>query len=720
MRLGGGRLGAGVRNGKGQDLLKIGQRIGQRVGAGTACLVLAVVFLTGCQNYNVPITAVPGGGSGGGPSGLFITLIPGGTVFVDAGKPRPITAILVQDPSNQGVTWVLSGPGSLSNLTNKSATYTAPTTVNTTAVVTATSVSDPTQVANATMFMVPDPSIPTTSVPNATAGTQYNAVVNVADGSSPFNWSISAGSLPPGLFLTTASVASVTIAGTPTTPGTYTFTLQVLDVCSVAAMQSYTITVSASTSAGALMGGGANNAMLNGNYAFRFSGFGSTGGSGALGFIAEAGSFSADGKGNITGGVLDRNGAAGPQSKVKFTGTYGVGANQLGAMTLDFVDGTSNTFALAVNSTGDARFIEFDDTTGAGTRGSGEMRKRDPALASGVKQAGTYVLELTGVDARGARLAMAGQFTSDESGAVMRSEMDANEGGTMATMVPFSGGASVSADGTGSAEWNVPGFGTLHMSLYAVSADEMFAVGMDAAAPGVPLVAGSVMRQSGGPFTSTSLSGSAVIQMTGWSHNVPGRGQSGFLPTGTVGVLRFDAMGGAQEFALQSGHGDAADVNTSFVLSASAEGRIVLGSAGVGIVYLVSPTRGFVLGTDGNVEAGTLESETGTLAAGFKGILDGASAEPFSPGLAESVYSISFGGDGNGTLGGAVSDSMGLAVNVAPPGVIAYEISNGVVEIFSKGPQGDNMIGLMFVVSPGRAIYVQMGPLAAAPVLIQN
>jgi hypothetical protein len=568
------------------------------------------------------------------------------------------------------------------------------------------------------MYVVPDPSIATTAVANATVGTPYASVINVSNGSNPFNWSIAGGTLPPGLSLTVESIASVTIVGTPTTAGTYNFKLQALDVCSVASQQAYTMTVGASSSpASTLMGGGVNNAMLQGQYAFRFSGFG------PRGFTAEAGSFTADGKGNITGGVLDRNGAAGPQAKLTFAGTYGVGSNQLGAMIVQFADGSSNTFALAVSSTGAARFIEFDDMTGTGTRGSGEMRKRDPNLVGGAALAGApagdYVLALTGIDASGARLAMAGQFTANDSGAVVRSELDANDAGTIAAQIPFSGGESFSADGSGSAAWNVPGFGTVHLSLYAVSTDEVFAVGMDAAAPGVPLVAGSVMRQSGGPFTSTSLSGSAVIQMTGFN---PGQAGSGGLATGTVGVLRFDGTGGAQEFALQTGHGAAADLSTSFVMSASAEGRVVLGSAGDGIVYLGSPTRGFMLGTDGNVEAGTLESQAGALAAGFNGVLVGASAGQFSPGLAESVFSISFGGNENGTLVEAVSDSTGLATSVAPPGGVLYKTANGIVEFFSSAPPAgsDGMVGLMFIVSPGRAVYVQMGPLAAAPVVIQN
>lgn len=520
----------------------------------------------------------------------------------------------------------------------------------------------------------------------------------------------------PGLSLTAESLATVNISGTPITQGTYTFTVQVLDVCGVAATQSYTLVVGAATdSASALAGGGVNNAMMQGNYAFQFSGFG------PRGITAEAGSFTADGKGNITAGTLDRNGAAGPQSKVAFTGTYGIGANQLGVMTLKWADGTSNTYALAVSLTGDARYIEFDDTTGTGTRGSGEMKKRDPGVASGAgfvgDTAGSYVLELTGVDASGARLAMAGQFSMDESGAVIQSELDANDAGTMETTVPFSGAANFIADGSGTAAWNVPGFGTIHLSLYAVSADEAFAVGMDAGAPGVPLMAGSVLRQSGGPFTSTTMSGSAVIQMTGFA---TGKGTASGGATGTVGVLQLDSTGGAEELALQTGHGSQMNVQTSFVMSASGEGRIALGSSGLGIVYLASPTKGFVLGTDAGAEAGTLESQTGTIASGFKGALVGASEAPIGPGLAESIYSISFDGDESGTLINAASDSKGLATNVGPPIGIAYSISNGAATITGPSMGGNDLYGVIFIVSPGNGIYLPMGPLASAPIFMQN
>jgi hypothetical protein len=675
-----------------------------------------MAFLAGCEQYQIPITQEPSGGSAGGSTGLIVTLIPGGEAYVDAGKSRQITALLQNDTANQGVTWVLTGPGTLSNVTTSSVTYTAPTTLNSTAQVIATSVSDPTQVANCTLYVVPPPTITAATLTNAAVGTPYVGVVQVTGGSNPYNWSVSAGELPPGLALFQESLSSINLSGTPTLAGTFNFTLHVLDVCNVASTQAFTLVVgAASSSSNALLGGGVNNAMVNGNYAFRFSGFG------PRGFSAEAGSFTADGKGNITAGTLDRNGAAGPQSKVTFAGTYGVGADQLGAMTLGFADGTSNTFALAVSSTGDARFIEFDDTTGAGTRGSGEMRKRDTVVSGGAgspeNSAGSYVLQLTGVDAAGGRLAMAGQFSSDGSGQVIGSELDANDAGTLTTMVPFSGGANILADGSGNAAWNVPGFGTLHLSLYAVSADEVFAVGMDAAAPGIPLVAGSMLRQSGGPFTSTTLGGSAVLQMTGF---IPGQGQGVGQATGTVGVLRFDGTGGAEEFALRTSPNETTDLNNSFVLSASSEGRVLLGSTGAGIVYLASPTRGFVLGMDASAEAGTLESQTEIgNEASFNGTLAGAGLQTAGPGPWTSALSINFGGSGTAKFAVVNSGSNGLVADVQPSPVL-YQLTESTVLITNPGQEDDNLVGVLFVISPTKSVYVALGLASAYPVIIQK
>ncbi len=68
--------------------------------------------------------------------------------------------------------------------------------------------------------------ITTTSVPNGTVGVSYSAGIG-SNGASNSTWTISGGSLPPGINLTGASGASATISGTPTTSGSFSFTIMI-------------------------------------------------------------------------------------------------------------------------------------------------------------------------------------------------------------------------------------------------------------------------------------------------------------------------------------------------------------------------------------------------------------------------------------------------------------------------------------------------------------
>ena len=60
----------------------------------------------------------------------------------------------------------------------------------------------------------------------ATSGTPYSASLSATGGTAPYTFSIISGSLPPGLTLNASTGA---ITGTPTTPGSYTFTSKVTD-----------------------------------------------------------------------------------------------------------------------------------------------------------------------------------------------------------------------------------------------------------------------------------------------------------------------------------------------------------------------------------------------------------------------------------------------------------------------------------------------------------
>ena len=82
--------------------------------------------------------------------------------------------------------------------------------------------------------------ITTTSLPNGSVGVTYSATLTASGGTPPYTWSISSGSLPAGLTLNPTGG----IAGTPTVPGTSTFTVQAKDAATLAATASQSLSIS--------------------------------------------------------------------------------------------------------------------------------------------------------------------------------------------------------------------------------------------------------------------------------------------------------------------------------------------------------------------------------------------------------------------------------------------------------------------------------------------
>jgi Tol biopolymer transport system component len=86
----------------------------------------------------------------------------------------------------------------------------------------------------------------TTSLPNAGFGIPYSENIFAANGSaSGFQWQVSAGTLPPGLQLDAAGTPSTRLFGTPTSSGTYDFTIEVTDSANGVATQAYQVIVGA-------------------------------------------------------------------------------------------------------------------------------------------------------------------------------------------------------------------------------------------------------------------------------------------------------------------------------------------------------------------------------------------------------------------------------------------------------------------------------------------
>ena len=89
------------------------------------------------------------------------------------------------------------------------------------------------------------PVITTSSLPPATTGIAYSETLTASGGTGSYTWALTTGALPAGM-----SLASSTgeISGTPTTPGSFSFTATVTDAAGATGNRSFTITVADPTS----------------------------------------------------------------------------------------------------------------------------------------------------------------------------------------------------------------------------------------------------------------------------------------------------------------------------------------------------------------------------------------------------------------------------------------------------------------------------------------
>lgn len=187
------------------------------------------------------VAACCGGGSSGSlppppPPAISLSLSPASPQTIDSAQTVNITVTVTNDTANRGVTWSVTGAGTLSSQTPTSVTYNAPdatiTPASETGTVTATSVADPSKYASLTITVNQPPTIKTEYLPGGTTGTNYSQSLVESGGTSPFTWSVLAGGLPPGIVL---SPGSGMITGTPLEGGTWYLEFQVMDAVGVSA-----------------------------------------------------------------------------------------------------------------------------------------------------------------------------------------------------------------------------------------------------------------------------------------------------------------------------------------------------------------------------------------------------------------------------------------------------------------------------------------------------
>jgi hypothetical protein len=182
------------------------------------CLV--VLSITGCGGggYTPPPPPPP-------PINVSISPTFGA---MDQGQSVTFTAT-TNDSAGKGVSWSLSGPGTLTGMTSSSTTYQAPSTVSSPAQVTLTATS----ITNTADFfpfgfnVVPPPMIVTSpGMPDGNVGAAYSASITTTGGTGNFTFTKTGGTIPPGLAMDNFG----NFSGTPTgTPQTYNFSVKLTD-----------------------------------------------------------------------------------------------------------------------------------------------------------------------------------------------------------------------------------------------------------------------------------------------------------------------------------------------------------------------------------------------------------------------------------------------------------------------------------------------------------
>ncbi len=167
-------------------------------------------------------------GCGGSSAPVAVTVTASATA-VDGTDSATLTATVANDKNSAGVKWTMSGAGTLSGQTTSAATYTAPaaTSAAQTATITATSIADATKSTTTTLTVPALPAITTSSLGAGSVGVAYSVALAATGGITPYTWTLSSGTLPASLSLTSAGVLS----GTPMAGdvGSYNLTFLMTD-----------------------------------------------------------------------------------------------------------------------------------------------------------------------------------------------------------------------------------------------------------------------------------------------------------------------------------------------------------------------------------------------------------------------------------------------------------------------------------------------------------
>jgi hypothetical protein len=316
---------------------------------GKKCGLLCVGFLAFCL---LVIT-----GCGGGAAAISIAITPSANT-VDGADSITLTAAVSSDHNAAGVTWTVSGGGTLSNTTTTSATYTAPaaTTSAQTVTITATSVADATKTVTVTVTVAAKPAITTlgTSL-SASVGAAYSFQLTGSGGVSPYTWTVTSGTLPPCLSMSTGGL--ITGSVTAACAGTYSPVFTMTDSgtpTKLTVTTTLNVTIAAAPAIG-FIGTVPPTAIYNSVYT---GGATASGGAGALTYTLASGALPTGlGLNAASGGITGTPTVTGTFAfSVMAADTFGDSATQGYSITVNPATPTLAFTAIAAHTFGDTPF----------------------------------------------------------------------------------------------------------------------------------------------------------------------------------------------------------------------------------------------------------------------------------------------------------------------------------------------------------------------------
>ncbi len=437
---------------------------------------------------------------------------------------------------------------------------------------------------------------------------------------------------------------------------------------------------------------GFSNASLTGNYVFAVSG-----GTQNNNF-AVTGVFTADGNGNVTGGVRDTvNDSGGQTLNESITGNYSVNQDGRGQVVLNGGSGqVIYRFVLQSSSSLQSPIIGklFQDGTTSNNvivDGTGRIEAQSPPSTT---LTGPYAVRLDGEDSNRSIYGAVGGLTI--SGSSIGGTIDENDSGAVNTLLPISttttpNGYGLSANGRGTLSYVTPNStattlfppGSHNFIVYYVSPNHLELLSTDQKF----FLHGYADLQTSVSANAAAFTGGQVFSISGYDTN-GFRVETGRATPDGAGTLSNAIEDVNTEGAYYAGvslTGSSYTVGSGGRWTASLVGTPLAGSTTSLVGWQVSPQQSVVLTTSPTiVETGTMRAQTTSLSTLTNANVAGNYAQDFSGynSSAQSSFELTgnFYANGAGGLGGTYdmqSDINGLSLDIPTSGTYTVDPTLG-------------------------------------------